>query len=163
MKLTVLNSPNQNARPAGVTPRCVVLHADAASSASASIGWIMQTVSQVSYHAIIERNGDVTQLVPPERRAWHAGISTWAGVTGCNDYSIGVCFSNRNDAIEPYDTRAVRVGIELVASYLKAFGIGLDGIVTHEAVGRPMGRKVDPGVLFPLSAFITGVRQQLSR
>lgn len=163
MKLTVLDSPNQGPRPAGITPRCIVLHADAASAAASSIAWIMNPTSQVSYHAILERNGDVTQLVPDERRAWHAGKSSWAGLANCNDYAIGVSFSNRNDGLEPFDPRAIRVGVDLVAGYCRRWSIGLDGITTHEAVGRPMGRKTDPGPLFPLAAFITAVRASLSR
>ena len=163
MKVTVKHSPNFNARPAGVNPRLIVLHCDAASNAAASVSWILNPASQVSYHALIDRNGDVWQFVPDEKRAWHAGKSRWAGVPDCNDYSIGISFSNRNDAIEPYDGRAISSGVALVAATMKKWGIGLDAIVSHEQIAQPMGRKTDPGVLFPWSPFITAVRQALSK
>src|SRR5688572_23440724 len=155
MKLTVKQSPNCNARPVGVLPRLVVLHCDASASAAASVSWIMNPASQVSYHALIDRNGDITQFVPDEKRAWHAGKSAFFGIPDCNDYSIGISFSNKNDGIEPYDTRAIKSGVELVAATLKKWSLGLDAITTHEMVARPMGRKTDPGPLFPLAAFIT--------
>lgn len=163
MNITVLNTSNQNARPANVTPRVIVLHADASSTAKASISWIMNPDSDVSYHAIIERDGSVTQFVADERRAWHAGVSMFADVNNVNDFSIGICISNKNDGIEPYTPAAIAQAVELVAAKMRKWAIGLDGITTHEAIARPMGRKHDPGVLFPLGPFITAVRLRLAK
>jgi N-acetylmuramoyl-L-alanine amidase len=153
-------SPNHSARPTGVKPRLIVLHADASPSHLSSINHILNPASDVSYHYIIARDGGITQLVPDAKRAWHAGISQFFGVPDCNDYSIGVSFSNKNDGVEQYDSRALAMGIELVASLMKAHGIGLDCITTHEAIARPMGRKTDPGPLFPLGWFLTAVRMK---
>jgi N-acetylmuramoyl-L-alanine amidase len=161
--IEVKNTTNQSARPNGVRPRLIVLHADGAKSAASSINWIMNPVSDVSYHAIIERNGSITQLVPDEAKAWHAGVSMYAGVPGVNDYSIGICLSNRNDGLEPYTPQAVQQAVELVAAKMRRWAIGLDAITTHEAIARPMGRKSDPGVQFPLAQFITAVRHRLAR
>ena len=36
----------------------------------------------------------MTQLVPFDRVAWHAGRSEWAGYTGLNQYSIGIEMDN---------------------------------------------------------------------
>jgi N-acetylmuramoyl-L-alanine amidase len=165
MKLTVLNSPNQNHRPPGVRPRVIVIHADAAISKDhrSSINWIMNPAADVSYHAIIGRDGSITQLVPDDRRAWHCGVSSYGGVHDVNDFSIGICFSNLNDGAELYTAQAIAQGVELVAAKMRQFGIGLDGICTHEQIARPMGRKTDPGIQFPLQGFITAVRNRLSR
>lgn len=46
--------------------------------------------SRVSWHVSIERNGAVTQHVPFDVVAWHAGDSVWRGRKGCNAYSIGI-------------------------------------------------------------------------
>ena len=35
---------------------------------------------KVSAHQLIRRNGDVIQYVPFDKRAWHAGISSWQGL-----------------------------------------------------------------------------------
>ena len=45
---------------------------------------------KVSAHIVIDREGGVTQYVPFDRRAWHAGESVYAGRTRCNDFSIGI-------------------------------------------------------------------------
>ena len=36
----------------------------------------------------------IVQLVPEARRAWHAGISSWAGETDINSRSIGIEIAN---------------------------------------------------------------------
>lgn len=45
---------------------------------------------RVSAHCLIRRCGEVVQFVSFHHRAWHAGISSFAGRDKCNDYSIGV-------------------------------------------------------------------------
>lgn len=45
---------------------------------------------RVSAHLLLDRNGDVTQYVPFNQRAWHAGESEFEGRASCNDYSIGI-------------------------------------------------------------------------
>jgi N-acetyl-anhydromuramoyl-L-alanine amidase len=45
---------------------------------------------RVSAHLLIDRAGRVTQFVPFDRRAWHAGVSEFGGRERCNDFSIGV-------------------------------------------------------------------------
>ena len=162
MNLTVLNSPNQSDRPASAKVKVLVLHGDVAPSAKSSISWLMSTDAQASYHYIIERNGDITQLVPESRKAWHAGTSSFFGQTNVNDFSIGVCFSNKQNGIEPFDARAIASGVELCAGIMRKHGIGLECVVSHEQIARPMGRKSDPTPMFPFGAFITAIRLRLS-
>ncbi len=45
---------------------------------------------RVSSHFLIRRNGQIVQFVPCNKRAWHAGASTWRGRSRCNDFSIGI-------------------------------------------------------------------------
>ncbi len=45
---------------------------------------------RVSAHCVIRRDGEVVQFVPFHLRAWHAGVSSFAGRAKCNDYSIGI-------------------------------------------------------------------------
>lgn len=162
MKIEVKNSPHQSARPAGVKPRVIVLHADVAASHLSSINWIMNPDSKVSYHAIIGRDGSITQLVPDEKKAWHCGVSSWGGVPNVNDFSIGICFSNWNDGKEPYTPAAILAGVDLVAGKMRHWNIPPQNIVTHAAIALPKGRKTDPGPLFPLEGFMTAVRNRLS-
>ena len=161
MKLTVLNTTNQGQRPAGITPSLIVLHADAAGDHKSSINWIMNPVSDVSYHAIIGRDGSITQLVPDERRAWHCGISAYQGVGNVNDFSIGICLSNWNDGKEPYTPDAILSAVDLVAAKMKKWDMAPDAITTHAAIALPKGRKTDPGPLFPFDTFVAAVQKRL--
>ena len=159
----VKHSPHQSDRKQPAKIRVLVLHADVSGSAASSINWLMQSESQASYHYIIERNGDITQLVPEHRKAWHAGSSEFFGVPNVNEFSIGVCFSNKQDGIELFDSRAIKAGVELCAAIMRKYGIGLECVVSHEQIARPMNRKSDPTPLFPQAAFITALRARLSR
>lgn len=161
MKIQVLHSPNQNARPTGARPRVIVLHADVSATATASAAWLMRPTTQASYHYLIERDGGVTQLVKPAMRAWHAGKSEFSRVQGVNDFSIGVCFSNKQDGVEPFTAQAIATGVELLVPLMQEYGIGLECVTTHEAIARPLGRKSDPGPLFPLAQFLTALRVKL--
>ena len=50
--------------------------------------------SRVSCHYVIGRDGRVTQMVAESMRAWHAGVSHWAGETDINSRSIGIEIDN---------------------------------------------------------------------
>ena len=63
----------------------------------------------VSAHYLLPEPGDPTydqsslviyELVPTELRAWHAGVSYWAGKTGLNDQSIGIEIVNESRCLE---------------------------------------------------------------
>ncbi|MBP9723069.1 MAG: 1,6-anhydro-N-acetylmuramyl-L-alanine amidase AmpD [Gammaproteobacteria bacterium] len=45
---------------------------------------------EVSTHLYIKRNGEILQFVPFDKRAWHAGVSSFNGRAACNDFSIGI-------------------------------------------------------------------------
>ena len=44
----------------------------------------------VSAHLLIKRDGGCVQYVPFNKRAWHAGKSSYEGRECCNDFSIGI-------------------------------------------------------------------------
>ncbi|MGR8940423.1 MAG: 1,6-anhydro-N-acetylmuramyl-L-alanine amidase AmpD [Gammaproteobacteria bacterium] len=45
---------------------------------------------KVSAHLLIKRCGEITQYVPFDKCAWHAGASSYRGRARCNDFSIGI-------------------------------------------------------------------------
>lgn len=49
---------------------------------------------RASAHVIIDRDGTITQLIPFNLQAWHAGVSEYKGRTGYNKYSIGIEMAN---------------------------------------------------------------------
>jgi N-acetylmuramoyl-L-alanine amidase len=166
MKIQDRPSPNHNARPSGIIIDTLLLHADASPTMAATLAWM--TVKQndpknrVSYHDAIGRLGDVYHLVDHRRRAWHAGASEYRGRNDVNDYSIGVCFSNRNDGVEPYRDAQLEAGVELCVSIMRAWpAITLDRVTTHALVAEPVGRKTDPKA-FPLADFLLEIRSRLT-
>jgi N-acetylmuramoyl-L-alanine amidase len=164
MKVFKRPSPNHGVRPVGTIIDCIVLHADASSTVSSSLGWIMRKESGVSYHFLIGRLGDVYECVPPERRAWHAGKSAFQGRPDCNNYSIGVSFSNLCDGVEPYRPDQIESGVVLCVDLIRRWpAITVARITTHEAVALPPGRKRDPGPLFPISDFLAEITERLSK
>ena len=63
-------------------------------SEDAALARLCDPASEVSCHYLIRENGEVLQLVPENRRAWHAGVSSWAGETDMNSSSIGIEIAN---------------------------------------------------------------------
>jgi AmpD protein len=100
---------------------------------------------QVSAHCLIRRDGELVQYVPFSARAWHAGVSSYAGRPACNDFSIGIELEGTDDsAYTPaqYET-LVAVTRVLLQHYPD---LTLERIVGHSDIAP--GRKTDPGVGF---------------
>ncbi len=103
---------------------------------------------KVSAHFVIQRSGDVTQYVPVQRRAWHAGLSVWEGREGCNDFSIGI--ELEGDAKTPFEDTQYSTLAGLISQLQGRYpALGVDRIVGHEHVAP--GRKWDPGPMFDWS------------
>jgi len=166
MKVVAVASPNHSARPETARVDTIVLHADAAADAQASISWIRSPKSKVSYHSLVDRDGTVYRFVEPARRAWHAGVSTFMGKDNVNDFSLGLSFANRNDGKEPYTDAQYVSGAAVAAGWMKLFpGITFARITTHAAIRDAWRRrypeaepKHDPGILFDFDRFVALVR-----
>ncbi|MDP2140157.1 MAG: 1,6-anhydro-N-acetylmuramyl-L-alanine amidase AmpD [Gammaproteobacteria bacterium] len=107
---------------------------------------------RVSSHLLIDRAGAVSQYVPFNRKAWHAGVSSFCGRENCNDFSIGIELEGTD--FEPftaaqYDQLVSVTGL-ITAAYPQ---ITLDRIVGHSDVAP--GRKTDPGPHFDWRLFKT--------
>ena len=84
-------SPNQGG---ALAPRYLVMHYTAGASAESSIRHMIKKQAKASAHLVVGRDGMLTQLVPFNRVAWHAGRSRWNGLVGFNQYSIGIELDN---------------------------------------------------------------------
>lgn len=70
-------------------PRFVAIHITDGGTAESSIaGWINGRAA--SAHTVTDRDATVHQCVPFDRVAYHAGVSSWRGLTNLNDDSIGL-------------------------------------------------------------------------
>lgn len=77
-----------------VEHQLLVMHFTAGGSADGSISWLSNPHSRASAHVVIGQDGSVTQLVPFNRVAWHAGKSEWLGRSRVNEFSIGIELDN---------------------------------------------------------------------
>ena len=68
----------------------IILHYTATIDAKTAIDILTDPERAVSAHLVIDRDGSITQLVPFNKIAWHAGVSEWKGLTSLNKYSIGI-------------------------------------------------------------------------
>ena len=101
---------------------------------------------------LIRRNGEVVQYVPFDRRAWHAGVSCFAGREACNDFSIGIELEGCDD--EPYEPVQYRRLAELARLLMAAYpAITRERIVGHSDIAP--GRKTDPGHIFDWNRLYT--------
>jgi len=79
-------------------PRVLVMHYTAGRSSQSACGWLCNPKAKAAAHLVIGKDGDVTQLVPFNVKAWHAGPSTWQvggkRVVGLNACSIGIELDN---------------------------------------------------------------------
>ena len=75
-------------------PRFLIIHYTGGSSAAGTISWFQNPISEVSAHLVIARDGKITQMVPFNRVAFHAGQSRWGNLSGLNRHSIGIELDN---------------------------------------------------------------------
>ncbi len=80
-------TPNQRGV---VKPNYLIMHYTAGTTASGAINHFAKASAQASAHLVIDRDGTVTQMVPFNRVAWHAGKSVWGDLQGLNQFSIGI-------------------------------------------------------------------------
>jgi N-acetylmuramoyl-L-alanine amidase len=158
MNIQQRTSPNRNTRPEGTEIDCIVLHADASTNEQGTLSWLSIAASKVSYHYLVGRDGTIYQIVPDHKRAWHAGKSSFQGRADCNDYSIGVSFSNDQKG-ERFTPLAIEAGTQLLVELCKTYRIPTHRITTHAVVSP--GRKFDPGPLFPVIEVREEVRARL--
>jgi N-acetyl-anhydromuramoyl-L-alanine amidase len=97
---------------------------------------------RVSSHFLVRRDGQIVQFVPCNKRAWHAGVSTWRGRTRCNDFSIGIELEGSD--FEPFTERQYAALVRLTRYLKRAFPIA--DIVGHSDIAPE--RKTDPGPFF---------------
>lgn len=100
---------------------------------------------KVSSHLLIRRNGELVQFVPFDKRAWHAGVSSWQGRERCNDFTIGIELEGCDD--KPFEAVQYQQLTELVAALCEAYTeLDYERITGHEHIAP--GRKTDPGPHF---------------
>ena len=115
-----------------------------------------------SHYLVTERVGDtppqILRLVDENRRAFHAGVSSWKGVTAINASSIGIEIVNLGGRKGPYslefqsfDDEQMALVIELSKDIVARHGIKPERVLGHSDIAPT--RKNDPGPKFPWKRF----------
>jgi N-acetylmuramoyl-L-alanine amidase len=148
MQIADRPSPNFDARPGDGRVEMLVLHYTGMRTAQEALDRLCDPAAKVSAHYLIDEDGAVTRLVAEEKRAWHAGISSWRGRTDINGASIGIELVNPGHEFgyrrfpEPQ-----MASLEALArAILDRHPIPARQIIGHSDVA-PL-RKQDPGELF---------------
>jgi N-acetylmuramoyl-L-alanine amidase len=140
-------SANFDARPAGV--EFLVLHYTGMKTAAAAVDRLCDPAAKVSAHYLVDDDGTVYRLVEEGKRAWHAGVSFWRGVSGLNDGSVGI------EIVNPGHEWGYRAFPDVQMAAVAALSreiIERHGILARDVVGHSdiaPDRKQDPGELFP--------------
>jgi N-acetyl-anhydromuramoyl-L-alanine amidase len=157
--MRIVNSPNQDERPAGVQISLVVVHSISLPPGEYGGAHIERLFTnrldpaahpyfrevhslRVSSHFLIRRDGEQVQFVPVERRAWHAGASSWRGRGACNDFSLGIELEGSDDS--PFEEPQY-AALALLLMDLRT-KLPLRDIAAHSDIAP--GRKTDPGPQF---------------
>jgi AmpD protein len=155
-------SPHCDARPAGMQPELIVVHGISVPAGQFGGPWIDRLFAgdlpaavhpqfaqlaalRVSAHVVIRRDGALTQYVPFGARAWHAGVSSYAGRSACNDFSVGIELEGTD--LLPYEEPQYRTLAALIDALCRAYpSLSTAHIVGHSDIAP--GRKSDPGAAF---------------
>ncbi len=139
-------SPNWNERELPVT--MVVLHYTGMESADAALARLCDADARVSAHYLIDEAGLVTRMVDEDKRAWHAGVSCWRGITDINSASVGIELANPGHEFgyRPFPEAQMEALVPLLAAIMQRHGVSPANVVGHSDIAP--ARKSDPGELF---------------
>jgi N-acetylmuramoyl-L-alanine amidase len=148
MRVIDAPSPNHDDRPAGAPVDMLILHYTGMRSGAAAIDRLCDPAAKVSAHYVVEEDGRVFRLVPEARRAWHAGISHWRGLSGLNARSIGIEVVNpgHEHGYRPFAALQMAALCDLCRGILGRHPIPAWNVVGHSDVAPD--RKEDPGEFF---------------
>jgi N-acetylmuramoyl-L-alanine amidase len=127
----------------------LVLHYTGMQTGEAAVARLCDPAAKVSAHYTVDVDGTVYAHVPEDRRAWHAGVSFWAGATDINARSIGIEIVNPGHEFgyRAFPEPQIAALIPLCQAILGRHPIPAARVLGHSDVAP--ARKEDPGELFP--------------
>lgn len=167
-----------NASGGDMSPRFCVVHDTAGAMRKfSSVEWFAAKQCGTSAHFVVERDGTITQMVPTNKKAFHAGQSKWKGIVGLNSCSVGIeivspgkldksgnaYFGKAADPVEivsinskahggpgywlPYTPEQITSVVAICRAVVEEYP-DCNEILTHYEISP--GRKIDVGPQFPL-------------
>ena len=141
-------SPNFDARKSDANVDMLVLHYTGMRDGHVALERLRDPATKVSAHYMIEEEGTVYALVDEELRAWHAGVSCWAGQRDINGCSIGIELVNPGHEFgyRPFPAKQRDALVALAEDIVRRHAIPAHRVLGHSDVAP--ARKQDPGELF---------------
>ena len=150
MSYSFISSPSPNFDERCLPVDLLVLHYTGMASGKEALERLCDPVAKVSAHYMIEEGGRIFHLVDEDKRAWHAGVSSWEGETDINSRSIGVELVNggHDYGLPAYPDKQIRALLYLLEDIIKRWpDLHPSQCVGHSDIAP--ARKQDPGELFP--------------
>jgi N-acetylmuramoyl-L-alanine amidase len=149
MRIVDRPSPNFNDRRADAPIDILLLHYTGMPTAEGALKRLCDPEAKVSAHYTIDEDGTIYRHVAEAKRAWHAGLSFWAGERDINARSIGIEIVNPGHELGYRDFPAAQIAavIDLARGILGRHPIPAKRVLGHSDVAPK--RKIDPGEKFP--------------
>ncbi len=141
-------SPNVEVRVGDAPVDVLLLHYTGMENADKACDWLCSASSKVSCHYLVSEEGQITQLVDEDLRAWHAGVSSWSGESDINSRSIGIEIQNKGHAADlpAFPDEQMKAVAALSRDIVRRHAILPSRVLAHSDVAP--GRKIDPGERF---------------
>jgi len=145
----VIASANYGERNKDRQPDMILLHYTGMPDVQGAIAQLCTPGTDVSAHYVVLEDGRLVQCVPEAKRAWHAGVSSWAGEDDINSCSIGIEIVNRGHdwGYPEFPRRQIAAVIALCRGIVLRRNIPPYRVLAHSDVAP--ARKRDPGEKFP--------------
>ncbi|MDQ7077815.1 MAG: N-acetylmuramoyl-L-alanine amidase [Robiginitomaculum sp.] len=146
--MAMINAPSPNHNERTLPVSMLVLHYTGMESGQAALDRLRDPAARVSAHYVLEEDGRLFQLVEEHRRAWHAGLSFWRGITDINSASVGIEIVNggHDFGLPAFSEAQMQALIPLCQGIMARHSIAAHNIVGHSDIAP--GRKQDPGERF---------------
>jgi N-acetylmuramoyl-L-alanine amidase len=176
-RIVQIPSPNHGDFFAPGMQDTIIMHYTAGDTAIGAVEHLCNPSAEVSAHLVVSEAGEVYQLVPFNKIAWHAGKSYWQGRESLNRYSIGIEIDNAGK-LEKINSKFYswfgreyheeQVFVSTSGEYWHKFSANqldvveklVDILLEHYEISEILGhdevapdRKIDPGPAFPMKRF----------
>lgn len=88
--MTLIQRPSPNFDDRTLPVSILVLHYTGMQAGEAALARLADREAKVSAHYVVEEDGRLIAMVDEGKRAWHAGVSHWRGITDINAASIAI-------------------------------------------------------------------------
>ncbi|MCE7999395.1 MAG: N-acetylmuramoyl-L-alanine amidase [Rhodobiaceae bacterium] len=147
-KIQSVPSPNHNERVGGAADM-LLLHYTGMETGEGALERLCDPAAQVSAHYLVFEDGRIVCMVDEGRRAWHAGVASWAGEADINSRSIGIEIVNPGHELgyPDFPDAQIEAVTALAGDIVSRRDIAAVRVLAHSDVAPD--RKADPGEKFP--------------